>query len=906
MAATFLYESPVVHLDAVSPGTGAPTGGTDVVLLGRGFAAGATVTFDGVSATAVTVESDRSVSCTTPAHVEGTVDVVLTNPDASTATSTGGYRYETAPLPTDLAYVTPSGARTGGMRLENSAPRIHQALGEPATFTFTATTEPRGESVVEFSVLGVQLFLGTVLQTTERVDGRARLQCWDVQAADLSHRLVRRRPTGTWTEVDGSTVIHALMATFAPDFTAVIEPALGPITLLLDGSSDLSAVLSDVCARCGARWFVAGTTLRVFTEDSGFDPPDDVTVDNPDLLYPEGEQAVTIAYDYRGLRNRITVRGAEGLTARLDDPASIAAYGSSAYFISDNTLTTIDELLTRARLELERAAQPVPEVHYATRDLKTRAGKTVTIDIDRPAISGDFVIESVEIDQFGVDRSRELAPRFKVTAKPAAAPGRMPSLTTLLRTVVDLEAAARTQPKLDGDIVADKGGRTTIPAASIPATKLAGCIPGDKLTPHTVTSTELDATGVTADTYGDGAHVTTFVVGPDGRLTAATIDPVPIIKTDGSQPYTADQPMDGHTVTGLAAPSHPDDAATKSYVDAEIAAVTTPSGVVLADGTIPFTADESMGGFKLTDVGTPTGAQDAATKAYVDAVAAGPHALLSATHTDTTAATPSQGALITSDGTTWKRKLPSGVDGRVLVEDSAEPDGIAWATYVPPPPPAIGASVYRSTNQSATVNAPALILFDGETYDPDGSHDGGVAPSKLTVQADGKYAVVAQFTSATLAGAGFLQLQIAVNAAIVAHNSNGQGGLTVQCAVQLDLTAGDYVEAVATINESGGTVRDIVAGAGVTFLQMLLIEPGATGGGGSSGPTMILGEVPSGAIDGSNRFYTTADAFSALDIFLNGLHLQEAMDFETLSTTTFSLFEAPIVGDTLVINYEAA
>jgi hypothetical protein len=43
----------------------------------------------------------------------------------------------------------------------------------------------------------------------------------------------------------------------------------------------------------------------------------------------------------------------------------------------------------------------------------------------------------------------------------------------------------------------------------------------------------------------------------------------------------------------------------------------TPTGVVKADGTVAFTADQSMGTHKITNVVDPASAQDAATRAYV-------------------------------------------------------------------------------------------------------------------------------------------------------------------------------------------------------------------------------------------------------------------------------------------------
>lgn len=611
MPSSFLYEAPVVEL-ALEPSVGVPAGGTAVVLTGRGYLPGATVTFDGVPATGISVVSSARIEATTPAHALGPVDVVVTNLDASVGTLTDGFVYETDAPETAVSYRTPAGSRGTGLRLETNAPTITQSLGQPSRCTFTAGLEPAGLQRVEYRSFGVLLFLGTVTGKTERVDGEARLQAWDTECTDRTYDLAcTPHPIGSWVETSATTILAALIGGAGGFSSAGVESGLPNVTVSLDGTLDRWAAIVDVCTRAGAKVFLDGSTVYAFTVDSGFDPPDDVTEANPDLLWTEpGQTAITIAWDYLGIRNSVTVRGAEGITALLEDAASLALYGRRATTINDNTLTTIAALVARAQVELDAWAAPIPIAKYATRDLKTRAGKTVVINLTRPLISGTFIIETANIDQLELAAANPpTKPRFTVTAKPASAMMGTPGdVVGLMQTVIDLKANAAKQPKLDGDITSEPGGRTTIPDNSVPATKLAGCIGSEKL----------DPTGVTPATYGDAAHLPIVTVDAAGRMTGASTDPVAITKTDGSQPYTADQPMGGHTLTDLAAPTNPDDAATKDYVDVAIAA-STPTGVIRADGTIAFAADESMGGHKLTNLATPATGTDAATKAYVDA-----------------------------------------------------------------------------------------------------------------------------------------------------------------------------------------------------------------------------------------------------------------------------------------------
>jgi hypothetical protein len=76
----------------VAPATGLAAGGTAVTLTGANYVAGATVTFGAVAATSIVVVSGTSITCATPAHAAGAVNVVVTTAYGA-ATSVGGFTY---------------------------------------------------------------------------------------------------------------------------------------------------------------------------------------------------------------------------------------------------------------------------------------------------------------------------------------------------------------------------------------------------------------------------------------------------------------------------------------------------------------------------------------------------------------------------------------------------------------------------------------------------------------------------------------------------------------------------------------------------------------------------------------------------------------------------------------------
>lgn len=101
--------------------------------------------------------------------------------------------------------------------------------------------------------------------------------------------------------------------------------------------------------------------------------------------------------------------------------------------------------------------------------------------------------------------------------------------------------------------------------------------------------------------------------------------------------------------------------------------------------------------------------------------------------------------------------------------------------------------------------------------------------------------------------------------------------------------------------------------------QLLLLKadgtyarvPATAVGGGGTGPpptgAMTFGETPTGAINGTNTSYTSANTFASgkLAVFLNGLRQRIGQDYNVTGTNSFSMLIAPLSGDTLSIDYQS-
>ncbi|WP_280251188.1 ice-binding family protein [Nocardia abscessus] len=213
----------VPTLISVTPSSGAPSGGTVVVLTGTGLTGATGVSFGGTPATLFTVNSDTQITVLTPAHAAGTVAVTVTTPGG---TSNGvSYTYASGLAPVNLGTAA-SFAVLGASTVTNAgATAITGNLGvSPGT---AVTGFPPG------TVTGGAIHAGDALAAQAHTD---------LQAAYLD--AAGRTPTAFVTaDLAGQTL------------TSGVYKATGGIglngTVTLDGQGNPNAVFI----------FQAGTTL---------------------------------------------------------------------------------------------------------------------------------------------------------------------------------------------------------------------------------------------------------------------------------------------------------------------------------------------------------------------------------------------------------------------------------------------------------------------------------------------------------------------------------------------------------------------------------------------------------------------------------------------------------------------
>ena len=103
----------------------------------------------------------------------------------------------------------------------------------------------------------------------------------------------------------------------------------------------------------------------------------------------------------------------DDLLAQTEQAARDGSDGVVEFVLTDARRSE-PSLITRCDADLALFSRPILTVQYATRDLKTKSGKRVSINLPVPPIQAVLTIQDVTISE--IDIASGLRPRFTVTA----------------------------------------------------------------------------------------------------------------------------------------------------------------------------------------------------------------------------------------------------------------------------------------------------------------------------------------------------------------------------------------------------------------------------------------------------------------------------------------------------------
>lgn len=348
--------------------------------------------------------------------------------------------------------------------------------------------------------------------------------------------------------------------------------------------------------------------------------------------------------------------------------------------------------------------------------------------------------------------------------------------------------------------------------------------------------------------------------------------------------------------------------------------------VIQADGGQAFTADQSMGGNKLTNLDDGTNPGDAINlsqlEAAVAAIASG-----SAKNVVRLATT----ANITLSGTQTIDGVAGSADDRIFVKNQTAPEenGIylmkagAWVrtTDADTWDELVGAIVPIA---EGTVNHDTLWLVTAD--------QGG------TLDTDPVSAVQLPGPSDMIAGAGLTRTGQTID--VVAADTSltvGANNVAVNPGEGIEISTGVRVKLDGgTLARSGSGVKVADAGITETQLNTSVAGNGLAGGGGAAlsvnvddstieintdalrlkdagitaaklgtGARRVVRETPTGTVNGSNDTFTLANtpASGKEEVFLNGLLQEPGGEDYTITTNSIVFVSAPLTGDRIRVSY---
>ncbi|WP_405156114.1 IPT/TIG domain-containing protein [Paenibacillus sp. FSL K6-0108] len=213
----------------VSPASGPTIGGTTVTLTGTNLTDATAVMFGATEATSYTVNSATQITAIAPAGSAGTVDVTVTTPGGTSATSAADqYAYHAAPT---IASVSPaSGPTTGGTTVTLTGTNLTDATA--VMFGATEATSYTVNSATQITAIAPAGSAGTVDVTVTTPGGTSA-----ISAANQFTRFVVTYAISPLSD----KVLNALTAGYASG-----TQETKTITLTRTGTGDLTSLATAI------------------------------------------------------------------------------------------------------------------------------------------------------------------------------------------------------------------------------------------------------------------------------------------------------------------------------------------------------------------------------------------------------------------------------------------------------------------------------------------------------------------------------------------------------------------------------------------------------------------------------------------------------------------------------------
>lgn len=324
---------------------------------------------------------------------------------------------------------------------------------------------------------------------------------------------------------------------------------------------------------------------------------------------------------------------------------------------------------------------------------------------------------------------------------------------------------------------------------------------------------------------------------------------------------------------------------------------------IRSTGTVAMAASLSMGGFTITNVGTPVNGTDGASKSYVDALANGlsfknaVRALGASNITLSGTQTIDGVALVVNDRVLLTAQTNGTQNGLWTVQTSAWTRPADWAA----------ASVQKE-------GAYVLVDPDGTTY----KNSKWFCTNLGTITVDTTSNTWQQDTSGTSYSNG--QGISLTGTTFAAKLGNGMafdgsnnitltpatGGLLTVAAGGVGITNSSTTASLIVSNGSNQAAWVSASGDVTVSTAGAFTVNNTAGSGFIKYGNMVNNETPSGTINGSNTAFTLANTpqSSSLELFLNGQLLEPGSGNDyTISGAAVTMLFAPLSGDKLRAYY---